>query len=227
MRVFRGRGPDPAADRERTGEMLALTAETEEPTLRVWRPHRQLAFGRRDTHAEGYEEAREIAIERDFPPVERNVGGRAAAYAGTTIAVAVGLPIDDVRVGIAERYDEVTTTLQRALWRLGVPAQRGEPPDAFCAGDHSLSWRGKLAGLAQHVRTGAALVGGIVIVRDREAIAEVLAEVYGALEVPFDPESVGSIAHAGGQHEPEEVQRTIEAAFVGDREARVEDIGAI
>lgn len=218
MRVVRGRGGDPGRDDGITGGLLARTAETGEPGLRVWRPHRHLAFGRRDTGADGYELAREIAIEQGFPPVERRAGGRAVAYTGTTIAVARTYPVGDPRTGIDDRYGSTSIPVQRALWKLGVPAQRGEPEASFCPGGRSLQWRGKLAGFAQRVESDAALVGGVVIVRDRDEIADILGRVYGPLGIPFDADTVSSVEHAGGRADPAEAVRTIEAALLPEGE---------
>ena len=216
MRVLRGRADTFEADRSRTAAMLARTGETGEPAVRVWRPYRQLAFGRRDVRADGYETGAEAARERGFRPVERTVGGRAVAYTGTTVAFATAVPIDDIRTGMGERYEDVTTTVQRALWKLGVPAQRGEPPNSFCPGEYSLQCEGKLVGVAQRVRKGAAVVSGVVNVTDHEEIAAVLEPVYEALDVPFDPESVGSVERAGGNATPRTVVETIENVLVGD-----------
>ena len=224
MRVLRGRRDDPADDDELTGALLERAREAEEPGLRVWRPPRQVSFGRRDARAPGYGAARDHADSAGYPPRERRTGGRPVAYTGTTVAFALAVPIDDVRVGLAERYDEAAMAVQRALWRLGVPAQQGEPPDAFCPGNHSLSWRGKIAGLAQRVRRGAALVGGVVVVDGHEAIAAVLEPIYEALEVPFDPDSVGSVERAGGRADPDEVVATLEEALVDGREVEVETV---
>lgn len=224
MRVLRGRLDDPADDDGRTAEMLERAVAADESALRVWRPPRQLSFGRRDAREPGYSEAREIAAGAGFPPRERRTGGRAVAHTGTTVAFALATPIDDIRVGLGERYDDAAMAVQRALWRLGVPAQQGEPADSFCAGNHSLSWRGKLAGLAQRVTRGAALVGGVVIVDGHDAIADVLEPVYGALDVPFDPDTVSSIERAGGRADPDEVVDTIETTLVDGREVEVEDI---
>ena len=49
--------------------------------------------------------------------------------------------------------------------------------------------------------------------------------VYGALSVPFDPASVGSVAASGGPADPERVARAVESALVGDRDVRVERVG--
>lgn len=224
MRVLHGRRPDPEDDGRLTAELLDRAVEAEEAGLRVWRPPRQCAFGRRDARADGYAAAREHAAERGFPPRERRTGGRAVAYTGTTVACALATPIDDIRAGLGERYDAAAMALQRALWRLGVPAQQGEPPDAFCAGNHSLSWRGKVAGLAQRVTRGAALVGGVVIVDGHAEIADVLEPVYGALAVPFDPDTVGSVERAGGRADPDEVVATVEETLIDGRDVEVESV---
>lgn len=221
MRVLRGRLDEPAGDAERTKALLSRAVEADETGLRVWRPPPQLAFGRRDAREPGYGEAREVAVTKGFPPRVRDTGGRAVAYTGTTAAFALATPIDDLRSGLGERYDDAAMAVQRALWRLGVPAQQGEPSDAFCPGNHALSWQGKLAGLAQRVTRGAALVGGMVIVDNHTAIADVLEPVYAALGVPLDPDTVGSVERAGGRADPEKVVETLEATLVGEREAEV------
>ncbi|MDX1745015.1 MAG: lipoate--protein ligase family protein [Halobacteriales archaeon] len=224
MRVLRGRAADIAADREHSTELSRWTADTGRPGVRVWRPHRQVAFGRRDTHEPGYENARTVAEDRGFPPVERGSGGRAVAYTGTTVAFALTEAIPDLRSGIETRYDRTIQTVQRVLWRLGVPVQRGEPAQSFCPGNHSLHWQGKIVGLAQRVRTDVATVGGIVIVRDHEPIGDVLSAVYEALDIDFDPTTVGSLDKAGGPSDPDRVIEALEAGF---REAIGETNGAV
>ena len=225
MRVLRGRAEDPAADQAVTDDLVDRTMETGTPTLRVWRPHRQVAFGRRDARAEHYGQVREAATSAGFPPVERQTGGRAVAYTGTTVAVAHARPNADLRTGLAERYDELLQAIQRALWRLGVPAQRGEPPDAFCPGGHSLSWKGKLVGAAQRIRRDVALVGAVVIVDGHEEIAAVLAPIYEALGVPFEPDTVGSVERAEGRADPDAVVAEVESALLGEAEPEIEHVG--
>ncbi|WP_128477247.1 lipoate--protein ligase family protein [Halorussus pelagicus] len=225
MRVLRGRAASRDADREVVAAMLERAAETGQASVRAWRPHRQLAFGRRDSRADGYETATAVADACDFPPVERSVGGRAVAYTGNTVAFAKVVPLEDMRIGMDERYEATTRAVQRALWRLGVPASRGEPEASFCPGDYSLRRGGKLVGVAQRVRKNAALVSGVVVVRDHEEIADVLDRVYEPLDIPFDPDSVGSIAEAGGSDDPETVARTIEEMLVGDEQTIVEMLG--
>ena len=234
MRVYRGELATPAADREPTADLLASAAGGV-PAVRVTAPPRQVAFGRRDAREAGFEAAKRAASEAGFRPVERDVGGRAVAYTGSTLSFGVAVPTGDGRGSIDSRYEVATETLRDALRDLGADVARGEPSAAFCPGDHSLrvgermddDGGGKIAGLAQRVRADAALVAGALVVSaaDPEPIASVTEPVYDALGVPFDPESVGSVAEAGGPDDPDAVARAVEAAFVdgawGDGERRI------
>lgn len=222
MRVVRGRADTVDDDRAVTAALRGDVAATGEGVVRAWRPHKQVAFGRRDTRADGYERARTAASERGYPPRERDVGGRAVAYTGNTVAFCRFQPIADVRRGLDDRYETAIADVQRGLAAVGVVAERGEPPGAFCPGQHSLSAEGKLVGLAQRVADGVAQVAGIAVVRDHGLIADVLAPVYGALDVAFAPDAVGSIARAGGTDDPDTVARALETALVGGAEPTVE-----
>ncbi len=225
MRVLRGRAETIERDREASAAVRAWVGEHGEPAVRVWTPHRQVAFGRIDANEDGYEAAREAASDRGFPPVERDVGGRAVPYTGTTtLAFARFEPVADLRKGLDDRYERMTVDVRRALRRLGVPAERGEPPNSFCPGEHSLQRNGKLVGIAQRVGRGSAITSGICVVDDHEELADVLEAVYGALDVEFDPESVGSLGKAGGPADSEVIRETIEGALVGDADPTVEDI---
>ncbi|ELY78448.1 lipoyl protein ligase domain-containing protein [Natrinema gari] len=232
MRVFRGRAASIAADRDVSQRLLSVAADGES-AVRVWTPHRQVAFGRRDARLEGYDRARERADERDFPPVERGVGGRAVAYDGTTtLAFARAEPVADFRTGSTERYDRASAALERALRTLGLEPIRGEPDDSFCPGTHSLSVASadgrqrKVVGIAQRVRSDAALVAGIVLVAAREKLAAVLERVYDALAVPLDPASVGTVAAAGGPSDPDAVRTALEEGLLGDAsDVSIERIG--
>jgi lipoate-protein ligase A len=228
MRVYRGRADTVEDDRAVTGRVFERVADQGEPAVRVWRPHRHVAFGRRDARTEGYERAREAARERGFPPVERRVGGRAVAYTGRTVAFTRVTPIEDPRGGLGSRYATATDDLRAALAELGVATTEGEPPDSFCPGTHSLRVGrdgGKVVGLAQRVRRRAAAVAGICLVADHEAVASVLEPIYAALDVPFDPDSVASVARAGSDVDPVTAMAAVESALVGDREATVERVG--
>ncbi|WP_439028381.1 lipoate--protein ligase family protein [Haloarchaeobius sp. DT45] len=223
MRVVRGRAGSVSTDRDATRRLLDEVAESREAVVRVWAPHRQVAFGRRDAREEGFPAASAAAHDHGFEPVERSVGGRAVAYDGeTTLAFARITPHEDMRRGMDERYESLTSDVQHALRELGVDAGRGEPPDSFCPGQHSLQCDGKLVGIAQRVTKGAAITSGICLVANHDELAAVLDDVYEALGVPFDPTSVGSVANAGGPAAPDVVREALETALVGDADATVE-----
>lgn len=213
MRVLRGRAATVDADGAATDAMVERAGETGEPVLRVWTPHRQVAFGRRDARAEGYERARRLARRQGYPPVERRVGGRAVAFTGSTVSFAHADPTAGGRTGIQSQYEDALARLQKALAAVDVDARPGEPDRSFCPGTHSLQAGGKVAGLAQRVRQDLTLLGGLVVVRDADRIGRVLGPVYAALDIAFDPDSVGSVAAGGGEADPSAVARAIADAF--------------
>lgn len=231
MRVLRGRATDPVADRELTASLLTAAADGT-PGIRVWAPPRQVAFGRRDAREPGYERARRLAAEEGFQPLQRDVGGRAVAYTGQTLAFAHAVPLDGDSRSIPERYERATEVVLTALRGIGATVAAGEPLNAFCPGDHSVRVvdGGKVSGIAQRVGTDAALIAGCLVVRsdDAHGVAAVTAPVYDALGVPFDPTTVGSVAGAGGPDDPERVSRALEAAFVdgpwGDGDGRIDRV---
>jgi len=225
MHLRRGRAADPASDRAATDALVGTVAETREPGLRVWYPHRHVAFGRRDARTEEYDRARSIARDRGFPPLERAVGGRAVAFTGTVLAFVYAEPADASEPGVDSRYERGSRTLTAALGDCGAEVHRGEPADSFCPGTHSLQTDGgKVAGLAQRVRRDVAVVGGVVLVDDGAAVASVLEPVYDALDVPFDPASVGCLAGSARGLDPATVRDRVEAAFVGDRAPAVRSV---
>lgn len=227
MYAVEGRGADIEAAQNAVDVIRELVASTGRPVVWVWRPRRQVAFGPRDARHEGYEAAAAAARQRGFTPVERSVGGHPVAHTGRTLAFTRVMPVEDVRRGLTDRYNNTLVTIQDALDELGVPTERGEPPDSFCPGDHSLMAEGKIVGLAQRVASGVAAVSGVVVVADAAAVSAVLVPVYDALDLPFDPSSVGSIAEAGGPADGETVAAAIERALASDgafERIRLEDL---
>ncbi len=232
MHVVRGR--EPAIDADRTLRQRLLDGAADgEPAVRVWVPHRQLAFGRRDQNADSYDRARTVASEAGFQPVGRSVGGRAVAYDGeTTIAFIRAEPIESFRVGLSDRYDRALSAIDSALRGFDIDLDRGEPPETFCPGCHSLSAidsagrRRKIVGVAQRVKRTVALVAGVVLVANRAELAAVLGDVYDALDVPLDRATIGTVDDAGGPATPEPILTAIEDALVGESRVRsVESIG--
>jgi len=165
-------------------------------TLRLARTGRVVAFGKRDAVSPGYDTAVRAARDAGFEPVQRLGGGRAAVYHDWTLVTAHAIPDPDPKPGIQHRFDREAEAIAAALRRLGVDARVGEVPGEYCPGGHSVNAGGarKLAGLGQRLIAGGAHVGAVLVVDRGDLVNEVLAAVYGALGLSFDPAATGSVA---------------------------------
>ncbi len=174
------------------------------PTISITPTARHVGVTRRDTHRPGFKAAVEAANGEGYPVLVRGSGGGATAADRGTFGFSMIRPPDaePPGIGINERYDEAADLVLGAFGRLGVAAEVGEVRDEFCPGDHSIragDFEGgtKLCGIAQRLTRKANSVGGIVLVWGEEEISHILSLVYGALELPFRPEGVGSLRRAG------------------------------
>ena len=150
---------------------------------------------------------RRLRGQAGFEAIERLAGGRAAVFHSGTIAFSWTMADTVPREDVMARFDEAADIMMRALRRLGIDARVGEVPGEYCPGQHSVNARGerKLMGVGQRLIRGAAHVGGVVVVSGGERIRDVLAPVYDALEVPWRPETVGSVEEEIGGAEYEAV----------------------
>jgi lipoate-protein ligase A len=164
-------------------------------TLRLHRPAAIVAFGPRDLVEPGAPAAVAAARARGFAAVERLAGGRAAVFHEGTVAFSWAIPDPSPREGIRGRFEELAGIVAEALRSLGVDARIGEVPGEYCPGEHSVNARGerKLMGVGQRVVARAAHVGGVVVVSGADRVRDALVPVYAALELPWDPATVGSV----------------------------------
>ncbi len=174
------------------------------PTVSVTPSTRHVGVTRRDTFRPGFTDAVRTSHEEGYPVLVRTAGGGATAAGPGTFGFSIIRPASDheARREIRDRYDEAAALVLSAFGRLGVRAQIGEVRDEFCPGDHSIrvgSWEGgmKVVGIAQRITRRATSVGGIVLVEGEDELARILERVYGAMRLPFRPESVGSLRRAG------------------------------
>jgi octanoyl-[GcvH]:protein N-octanoyltransferase len=174
------------------------------PTVSITPSTCHVGVTRRDTFRPGFTDAVQASNEEGYPVLVRTAGGGATVAGPGTFGFSIIRPAGDheARRGIHDRYDEAATLILGAFGRLGVRAQVGEVRDEFCPGDHSIrvgSWEGgmKVVGIAQRITRRATSVGGIVLVEGEDELARILGRVYGAMRLPFRPESVGSLRRAG------------------------------
>jgi octanoyl-[GcvH]:protein N-octanoyltransferase len=167
------------------------------PTLRVYRPAAAVvAFGRRDLRLPGMPAAVAAARAAGFEPVVRAPGGRAVAYTEQALVVDHVSPDPTWPSGMERRFVELGGLWTEVLRSLGVDARVGEVPGEYCPGSHSVNARGrvKLVGTAQRMVRGAWLFSAVLVFDGATVLRPLLREVYGALDLPFDDASVGSLA---------------------------------
>ena len=174
------------------------------PTIRLNRTGPILAFGKLDRLRPGYRRAVALAREGGFVPVERIAGGRAAVFHEGTISLSHAIRAaggSGSYPGTKGRFAAMAATIAAATAAVGADARVGEVPGEYCPGEFSVNARGatKLAGIGQRVIVGGAHVGAVIVVRGAGRINEVLAPIYEALELDWDPAATGSLAAELGE----------------------------
>jgi octanoyl-[GcvH]:protein N-octanoyltransferase len=184
-----------------------VAAGTRGPTALLWTSSRYVGVTRPETRLAGFEAAVEESSALGFPVLVRNSGGGAVAANEGSVSFSLTGPVEDLRHGHYERYAEGVELVAAALRRVGVEAEGGEVVGEFCPGAYSVRSGGptglKHAGLAQRVTRRAARVEALVLVRHTAELVAALEKVYGALNLPFRPGSVGDM--------PAEVREVVEA----------------
>jgi octanoyl-[GcvH]:protein N-octanoyltransferase len=188
---------DPALDVAMSRAVMHRVAEGSLPeTLRLARPAAVVAFAKRDALAPGYPAALAAARAHGFGAILRLAGGRAAVFHEGTLELAHAVPDPDPKPGIHDRFEATATLIVRALRRLGVDARVGEVPGEYCPGRWSVNAAGerKLAGIGQRVVARGSHTGAVIVVEGAEQVRSVLEPVYAALELDWDPGTVGAVA---------------------------------
>jgi len=167
------------------------------PTALLWTSSRYVGATRPETRLPGFGEAVRLAEAGGFPVLARNSGGGAVAANEGSLSFSLTFPVEDMRHGLYERYTEGVDLVVAALSRLGVEAEAGEVEGEFCPGAYSVRSGGhsgvKIAGLAQRVVRRAARVEALVLITNTAEVRRVLEVFYGALGLPFRPESVADL----------------------------------
>lgn len=219
---------DPALEMAVSHALLRRASRGElDSGLRVFRPTRMVAFGRRDTNRPGFPTAARACRDAGFTPVVRASGGRAVAC--TTNA----LVLDHVQRdpgslgGMDGRFEDFGAMLAGVLADFGIDSRVGEVPGEYCPGAHSVNARGtvKLVGTAQRMVRDAWLFSSVVMVDDADLLRPLLATVYEALELRFDPASVGTVSAEAPAATIDVLERALIGAYddrFGLRESRID-----
>jgi octanoyl-[GcvH]:protein N-octanoyltransferase len=187
---------DPAFDAAVSRAVMHRVAQGALPeTLRLARPAAAVAFAKRDALSPGYAAALAAARARGFGAILRLAGGRAAVFHEGTLELAHAVPDPDPKHGIHQRFEATATLIARALRALGVDGRVGEVPGEYCPGRWSVNAAGarKLAGTGQRVVAGGSHTGAVIVVDGAERVRSVLEPVYEALELQWDPRTVGAV----------------------------------
>ncbi|WP_146341778.1 lipoate--protein ligase family protein [Nesterenkonia sp. NBAIMH1] len=189
------------ADLQRALDLLQSTREPGVgPMLRIYRPQPTVAFGQRDAKLPGFEEAARRSRALGFEPLVRRAGGRAAAYSpGSLVVDHIEPDADPIRES-RDRFVAFGELFADALQNAGLDAVMAPLPAEYCYGDHSVHGihpdqadvRLKLVGTAQRQVASGWLFSTSIVIEDGPRIRRVLAEVYDALGLEWDPLTAGS-----------------------------------
>jgi octanoyl-[GcvH]:protein N-octanoyltransferase len=198
-----------------------VSAGSRGPTTLLWTSSRYVGATHPETRLPGFGEAERLAEEAGFPVLVRNSGGGAVAANEGSISISLTSPVEDLRHGLYERYAEGAEVIVSALGGLGVAAEAGEVEGEFCPGAYSVRSGGysgfKIAGLAQRVTRRSARLEALVLVTKTAEIRGILGTFYGALGLPFRPESVADLP---GTNAPQVIEALAEV--VRERHGAIE-----
>ena len=194
------------------------------PTIRLYVPGREVAFGRRDAVAPQYPAAVAAAHDAGFTAVERLAGGRAAVFTEHTIAFSLAVADPDPRTTIHKRFQAMSELVVAAFARLGVDSGIGEVPGEYCPGEFSVhhGHRIKLMGVGQRLAKRAAHVGGVITVNRTDLLQRALIPVYRALELEWRPHTAGTLGDVQPGLRNDDVLAALKAEFA-DRFAVTRD----
>jgi len=189
-------------------------------TLRIAGTGATVAFGKRDAVAPGWAAAVSAARAAGFEPTVRLAGGRAAVFHEGTMEIGHAVPDAEPRAGIHARFRNTAERLARALVRLGVDARVGEVEREYCPGRYSVNARGavKLAGIGQRVIGGGSHTGVVLVVDGERRVNDVLAPVYDALGLDWDPAATGSVTAEAPDASWDAVRDALVAEYARDYE---------
>lgn len=151
------------------------------PTVVIRRQTRYALLGPKDGRLPRLSEGLAVLREAGYPVYERIAGGSAVVLDENCVSFAVAKPCRDLTT-IHKNFHELSAGVIEAVAELGAPAEFGAAPGSFCEGGYDLVVAGrKIAGIAQALRRGFALVSGMLLVnQDPGPITDLLNQFYAA-----------------------------------------------
>ena len=121
------------------------------------------------------------------------------------------MPAADSLAGMHERFASDAELYADALRRFGIDARVGEVPGESCPGASSVNAAGrrKLIGAAQRAVRGGWLLSTVVVIDTATRVRRVLESVYAALELEWDPSTVGAVAEEASGANVDVVERLL------------------
>lgn len=210
-------GTTEAAEMALAHALLRRAGEGEvDEALRIRRPSRPtVVFGRRDTRLPDFAGAVRAAAVAGFDTAVRVAGGRVVAYTENALVVDVVKHEPGAVAGMDDRFTSFGDAMVEALRAIGVQSRLGAVQGEYCPGAHSVNARGavKLVGTAQRILKDAWLFSSVVVVDDAARLQQVLTEVHRHLDLPFDPDSVGTVRDENPALTLDDVHRAFSEAF--------------
>jgi lipoate-protein ligase A len=176
-----------------------VAAGQAESAVRIWAPVPALALSRLDELRAGAGAATAAAARAGIPAVRRVSGGHAVVLGSGSFCAGFAERAASFE-GTQERYERLSAALIAAFADVGVEAEHGALDREWCPGTWSIRADGvKLAGLAQRAIKGAAWVEAVVDLAPDPAARSLLTEVYAELDLPLDPNTLGSLSEVRGR----------------------------
>lgn len=187
------------------------------PTVVIRRQAPYALLGPKDRRLPRLQAGVDVLRRAGLPVYERIAGGTVVILDEGCLSFAVSEPCRDF-TAVHRNFDRLTEGVRRGLRRLGVEAEFGEAPGSFCPGPYDLLAGGrKIAGIAQAMRRGFAMVSGMLIVsQDPVYVTNLLNEFYAAAGGTPDlvPDHVVTLSDLVGRRLGlDEVEDALKAGF--------------
>lgn len=187
------------------------------PAVLFDRPQPVVLVGPRDRQLPELQSAAAFLAELGYQVLWRREGGTAVVLDPGCLVYAIIRPGRDW-ARWREHFARFTAGIRQGLARLGASTEFGCARGAWCDGPYDLVVHGKkLVGVAQAIRQGYILVGGVIAVQqDLEAVRQLLEAFYRKAGAPrsFSPDAVTTLGELlGPAATPESLEATLVEAL--------------